>query len=433
MAATLHPFYLQKIQRGCYMKGSIHADVRSGCSCGGSFSSRIDFDGYKIPICDKCKKYPPKFKVNRTLPGVGVKDIRYFNGERINSATAAIYCMKRLDEQITKGCFQIKEYMSKEDYECLRFGPFVANYLERCRVDGENNKRSPEGIRKDVGLAKNHLMPFFHNYYVTEIKRGSILDFERSMVCTEGVKKNALALLRTILRFAHAHEAIDSVPSFPRIGVSKHRKNSFIDRATQIRILGAIKNPKRRAAIEILCIFCIRPCELRALKWCDVDLKNHVLHIRRHFSGKKIMEGRKSQNIHGEYCELHLPFFEIPGLRNPLEIFFELNFTKDDDFIFKSESGNALPISDLYKHWIKAQKDLGLERIVDLYEGTKHAGASAMVQAGVPIETVREVLGHTEAKTTERYAKSTVESVKSCVNLALNKKEGGQILEFKKE
>jgi site-specific recombinase XerC len=60
----------------------------------------------------------------------------------------------------------------------------------------------------------------------------------------------------------------------------------------------------------------------------------------------------------------------------------------------------------LRQSWLKASK-AALGRAVPLYEGTKHSGATAMLQRSRDLEAVREYLGHSDARSTRKYAHLT--------------------------
>ena len=58
----------------------------------------------------------------------------------------------------------------------------------------------------------------------------------------------------------------------------------------------------------------------------------------------------------------------------------------------------------LKRVWGKACRDAGV-REVPVREGTRHSSATAARRAEVPLDLIRLFLGHTDAKTTERYSK----------------------------
>jgi site-specific recombinase XerD len=62
----------------------------------------------------------------------------------------------------------------------------------------------------------------------------------------------------------------------------------------------------------------------------------------------------------------------------------------------------GLPFEQIYYSWDTARKKAGLDdlRIHDL----RHSFASAMVNSGMTLYDVKEILGHANIKTTQRYA-----------------------------
>jgi len=54
------------------------------------------------------------------------------------------------------------------------------------------------------------------------------------------------------------------------------------------------------------------------------------------------------------------------------------------------------------KAWERARARVGLEHVH--FHDLRHSTASAMINAGVPLHTVGKVLGHRDARSTDRYA-----------------------------
>lgn len=73
------------------------------------------------------------------------------------------------------------------------------------------------------------------------------------------------------------------------------------------------------------------------------------------------------------------------------------------DWLFPGDAeGKDQPVVDLRRFWARVQKDAGLPgvRIHDL----RHTFASLLVSGGASLELIGKLLGHTQAKTTARYA-----------------------------
>jgi site-specific recombinase XerC len=60
----------------------------------------------------------------------------------------------------------------------------------------------------------------------------------------------------------------------------------------------------------------------------------------------------------------------------------------------------------LRQSWLRGCKAAGLPPI-KYYEGTKHSGATAMLERSKDLEGVREYLGHSDARSTRKYAQLT--------------------------
>jgi site-specific recombinase XerD len=75
--------------------------------------------------------------------------------------------------------------------------------------------------------------------------------------------------------------------------------------------------------------------------------------------------------------------------------------TRESNYLFPSPI-TGLPFKSVFYSWDKARRAANIEtvRMHDL----RHSFASAMVNSGMTLYDVKEILGHTHIKTTERYA-----------------------------
>lgn len=136
----------------------------------------------------------------------------------------------------------------------------------------------------------------------------------------------------------------------------------------------------------------LRRGELFNLKWSDVDLKQKVLTVRG--------EGAKSLKTR------HIPLNE--KALTVLE-----HWPKTGPFVFTSASGEKF--DNVKKAWtaILEKAEIKSFRWHDL----RHTFASNLVQRGVPLNTVRELLGHADLSMTLRYSHLAPSNLQQAVSM----------------
>jgi integrase len=125
----------------------------------------------------------------------------------------------------------------------------------------------------------------------------------------------------------------------------------------------------------------MRRGELFAMRWADVDLVRAIVTVR----GADAKSGQTR----------HVPL--------NTEVITVLNTWKDGsttELAFAGRDGE--PLDDIKTAWLKLAKVAKLENF--RFHDLRHTFASKLVQAGVDLNTVRELLGHTDIKMTLRYA-----------------------------
>jgi integrase len=138
----------------------------------------------------------------------------------------------------------------------------------------------------------------------------------------------------------------------------------------------------------------MRRGEVFNLRWPDVDLKNKVLTV----------EGTTAKSGQTRH---------IPLNREALEILKEWRKQSDGSYVFPGKNGGRL--DNVKKAWtaLLARAEIEGFRWHDL----RHTFASKLVMAGVPLNTVRELLGHSDIAMTLRYAHLASESKAAAVEL----------------
>jgi len=85
------------------------------------------------------------------------------------------------------------------------------------------------------------------------------------------------------------------------------------------------------------------------------------------------------------------------------ELFQELKAKSKSEYVFVNSSGDSYMDADgIRKSFASAKKKAGIEKF--RFHDLRHTAATRMIESGVPLFTVGQILGHTDPKTTMRYA-----------------------------
>lgn len=258
------------------------------------------------------------------------------------------------------------------------------------------NSLSHNNVNYDEKL--NHLL-FFTNKQITI---ESITDY-----CTyrqlSGVKNatinRELTLLRSAINFYNKHH--DTQIKNPLNGF-KLFESDFMPRylsekecSTLLIYAKQYHNPKLYHFVNLLLNTGSRYGEMIKLKWDSVDLDNEYLTIRNSLS-----KNRKT---------IHKPLN-----MQALESLKDLKENNNSDWVFYNKKTNS--------HYVNFRKgfnivldnaNLGHVRLHDL----RHTFASLLVKRGVPLYHIMQLLGHSDIKTTQRYAHLSKNSLADVVDL----------------
>jgi integrase len=136
----------------------------------------------------------------------------------------------------------------------------------------------------------------------------------------------------------------------------------------------------------------LRMGELVALRWRDVRWSERVLVVERALSGD--VEGTtKGRRI--RYVPLG---DQALGALDRLSR--RANFTSADDYAFAGLAGDRLDPSALRRRYVAARDAAGLPPL--RFHDLRHTAGTLLTRVLDPV-TVRDVLGHADLKTTERY------------------------------
>lgn len=354
-------------------------------------------------ICAQHKTIPRKYYLDFSWKG---RRIRLFSdqyGKPLDSYNRALVLKSRIETESENHQFDPSRYV----------GADLKDYIFETRIDawfGSKMIRVEDGELAQSYTSRlkiyidRYYMPFFRGRDVREIRTIDIKKFQETLSdhakdqlkkLSPKYKRNIIDALENFFNIQVQEEVIKDKPVFIKDTIAKP-KTRWCRRALQDSIISAVPDA-HRPIFFLLTRQGIRPGEAVALQWRDIDMTAGTVLIRRTESLRKIKEQTKGKVE--TYRLLH------PDLLLMLKTF-PPRFPKDYIFL-NVNTGRPYRVNNLEGIWNKACAKVGVDNIT-LYEGTRHSVASQAATRGVSLFKIGEVLGHSDKRTTERYAKMDV-------------------------
>jgi integrase len=382
-------YLLSKEEEGKKMKGSIRPISRqASCpKCGNKFK-HITKLGY---VCPDCKTTPMRFYLDIHWNGQRPRICSDKLGQSLDTYERAQNMLAHIQYEIDNHTFDPARYVAA-DIKKFRFENVIRKWIKEKEQEAEKGFLSWSYIRPMQGHINNYIIPFFKTKDIRDIRTVDIKDFVRQLPdrLSPKTRKNILDELRNCFNSLIEDEIITKKPSFPKMTVPDP-DIKWCRRDLQDKILNAIPE-KHRPIFFFLTRQGIRPGEAIALKWGDIDRGNGILTVKRTVSDRRIVERTKSKKIRARL--LH------PDI---LDILASIPRGLPHTYLFPNpNTGRPYGPDTLQRIWKKAAKAAGTD--ISLYQATRHSVASMAATSGVSIQIIKEVLGHTDIRTTQKYA-----------------------------
>lgn len=158
----------------------------------------------------------------------------------------------------------------------------------------------------------------------------------------------------------------------------------------------------------------LRLGELLALDWEHIDLKNKEIKIEKSVKEVYIYDSEDKKHIE--------TIIQTPKTRNsfrtiplPSSLINILNNTKNKKgYLFLDKDGNLLKGKNVSSKWTKILKECNIAH--KKFHSIRHTYGSMLLQKGVDIETVAELMGHTAISITQMYMHSETKIKSKSVN-----------------
>lgn len=332
--------------------------------------------------------------------------LRYTNNRgrqqqyRIGDASVISLVQARQLAQQLKGQVLLGED-PKETRKTERQTPTFAEFIERQYMPHiRSYKKSWE---TDVSLLKNHLLPRFGKRYIDQITRQDITQMHserKASGAAAGSANRLLIMMRYIFNLALRWE-LPGIKSNPTKNVplmlENNRRERYLTGDETRRLYESVcksDNHMLQLIVPMLILTGARKREVLDAKWEDFDFERRLWRIPTTKLGKP----------------RHLPLSD--GVMSLLST---MPRNLKSDYVFANPKTNK-PFVSIFCAWNTARKkaDLSDVRIHDL----RHSFASLLINSGRSLYEVQKLLGHTQIKTTQRYAHLSPETLLDASNAA---------------
>ncbi|MFA7421265.1 MAG: tyrosine-type recombinase/integrase [Melioribacteraceae bacterium] len=251
------------------------------------------------------------------------------------------------------------------------------------------------GVQKPIATIQLREVEQFLNYVKTKVTKGYRVYFKT---------------LKAAFNKAVEWNYIKENP-FCRVKLPKRQevKPGFIKNEELKRIKSKLKTQVLKDFVTVAFNTGMRLNEIVNLRWSNVDFGARLITV----GDEQFTTKARNQRM--------IPICEevLETLKRIENMDFGIRIEKQkakkmNDFIFCKENGERYSGDYVSKSFKKACKAAGIDKSIH-FHSLRHSFASNLVQNGVPLYTVKDLLGHSTIKTTEIYSHLNLDSLREAI------------------
>ncbi|BBP45123.1 integrase [Thiosulfatimonas sediminis] len=285
--------------------------------------------------------------------------------------------------------------------ELLRDIPTFREFVEQSYMPHVKGYKRSWGT--DLSLLKNHILPAIGGLYMDQVSRRHMIELfaKHRQSHKPGSTNRIIILTRYIFNCAIKWEV--PLEKNPTSGIELYPENNKLERYLSedeakrlFEALGSSRSKMLKYIVSMLLLTGARKSEVLRAKWSDFDIEGRRWKIEFNKSGKT------------RY---------VPLSDGVIRLLDQVPTFDNCEWVFPNVE-TLKPYKHIFYSWDVARKRAGLGdlRIHDL----RHSFASFLVNGGRSLYEVQKLLGHTQIKTTQRYAHLSQDSLLSAASVAIS-------------
>lgn len=315
--------------------------------------------------------------------------------EAIHTKSEAAVIFERLKDAVRDGRFD------RDPANVVTFEAFADLYLERyVKLRG---LRSADEIEQRLAVLKKR----WQGRELTTIRVAEIEDLIQDLKAKNrrpATINRWLALLRHMFNWALGREYVAQTPfrrgtqaliKFERENNRRVRRVTAHEEARLLEASNSLVHMLIVAALDSG----MRRGELLNLRFGDIDWDRQLIHVR-----PEVAKSKKERVVPIGTTRLRtlLEWLRVGPNRTPMA---------DDRLVFLRENGDS--VKSFRTAWELAREKAGLATV--RFHDLRSEYASRLVECGVPLSQIRDLLGHCSIVVTERYDRVRLDSLKAAV------------------
>ncbi len=302
----------------------------------------------------------------------------------------------------------------------LRQGDTVNELADRYLEDHCEGRCKESTKNAHIWLLGRYIRPKFGTRKINELTAQDVATLHRKLKDTPYNANRVLGLVKAMFNKAAQWGLIEPHrnPALPVKAYRERKRQRYltpdelkglfrvIDQQEHLKLI----DPYQAAAIRLLALTGCRLSEILTLEWDVVDLANKRLLLAQHKTDAK---GLKAIPLNGPAVEVLKQLAKTTKELTDARRRKGEHITANPFVIAGRKDGSHLV--NLQKPWNRVRKVAKLEdvRIHDL----RHSFASAAASAGIPLQIIGGLLGHSSPQSTARYAHLAQDPINQASNV----------------